>query len=93
MLYPRSLAQAQAESQENGGRTGLPCLDNGVLACDDSNISTSTQKALGCSAKHNVVISRRNYHKHKPAPLSLDNWKTTASRYIADHKNRGQRRP
>ena len=52
-------------------------------------IFTSKQTALGCSYKQNGGMSRRNYHKHDPAPLSLYNRGTTASGYISDRKNRG----
>ena len=38
-------------------------------------------------------MSRRNYHKQDPAPLSIYNRSTTASHYISDHKNRGQKKP
>ena len=38
-------------------------------------------------------MRRRNYHKHEPAPFSLYNQSTTASRYISHHKNRGQKKP
>ena len=38
-------------------------------------------------------MSRRNYHKHDPAPFALYNHTTTASRCISDHKNRGQKNP
>ena len=34
------------------------------------------------SLKHNVPMSRKNCHKHDPAPLSLYNLHTTTSRYI-----------
>ena len=40
---------------------------------------TSKQTALGCSAKQNVVMSRRRCHKHESAPLSLYNRNTAAS--------------
>ena len=40
-----------------------------------------------------VGMSKRNYHKHDPAPFSLYIRTTTASRYISDHQNRGQKRP
>ena len=36
-------------------------------------------------------MSRRNCHKHDPAPLSLCNWNTTISRYSL--QNCGQREP
>ena len=39
----------------------------------------------------NGVMSRTNCHKDNPAPLSLNNRHTTASRYIPDHKNGGQK--
>ena len=32
---------------------------------------TSTGRSLGCNCKQNVGMSRRNYHKHDQAPLSL----------------------
>ena len=37
-------------------------------------------------------MSKRNYHKHDPAPFALYNGSTTASRCITDHKNRGQKK-
>ena len=30
---------------------------------------TPKQRAVGCSAKQNVVMSRRTHHKHETAPL------------------------
>ena len=36
-------------------------------------------------------MSRRDYHKHDPAPLSLYNRSTAVSHYISDHKSRGQK--
>ena len=33
------------------------------------------------------------YHKRDPAPFSLYNRSTTASRYISDHKKHGQKKP
>ena len=37
-------------------------------------------------------MSRRNDHKHHPAPFSVYNLKTTASLYISNHENRGQKK-
>ena len=49
----------------------------------NSNIShgvkSHKKKALVYSAKQNVVMTRRNYHKHDPAGLSLYNWNTTGT--------------
>ena len=36
-------------------------------------------------------MSRGNYHRHHP--FFLFNRSTTASGYISDHKNRGQKKP
>ena len=47
--------------------------------------------ALGCTCKQNGM-SRRNYHKHDPAPFSPCNQSTTVSRCISNHKNRGQKK-
>ena len=52
---------------------------------------TSKQTALGRSVQQNVVLSRKDCHRHEPAPLSLYNGHTTASRYILDHNNCGQK--
>ena len=54
---------------------------------------TSKQTAWGCSCKQNVGMSRRNYHKHDPAPLFLCIRSTTGSCYTSDHKNHGHKKP
>ena len=40
-----------------------------------------------------VGMSRRNDHKHHPAPFSLYKRATTASHCISDHENCGQKKP
>ena len=40
----------------------------------------SKQIALGCSTNQNVVVSKRNRHKHEPAPLFLYNLHTITKR-------------
>ena len=54
---------------------------------------TSKQTALGCRCQQNVGMSRRNHHKHDPTAPFLCNRSTTASHYISDHKNHGQKTP
>ena len=51
----------------------------------ENHIKTNS---LGLQFHQHVGMSRRHYHKHNPAPFSLYNQSTTASRYISDHKNR-----
>ena len=55
----------------------MPVIATSAMA--ENHIKTT---ALRCSCKQNIGMSRRNHHKHDPAPLSL----TTASRYISDKK-------
>ena len=47
---------------------------------------TPKQRAVGCSTKQNVVMSRRTHHKHDTAPLSLSNWHPTTLCLVSDHK-------
>jgi uncharacterized protein (DUF1499 family) len=52
---------------------------------------TPKQRAVGCSAKQNVVMSRRTHHKHETAPLSLYDWHTITLCLISDRKSCGQK--
>ena len=51
---------------------------------------TSTQTAVGCSSKHNVVVSRRTHPKHDTAPVFLYDRHTITFCEVSDHKNCGQ---
>ena len=75
--------------------TGGPDVRNShaskaTLTMAENHIKTDS---IGLGCKLNIVMSRRTYHKHDPAPVSLCNRTTTASHYISDHKNRGQKKP
>ena len=50
-------------------------------------------KAVGCSTKHNIVMSRRTHHKHDTAPVSLYNPHTITLCSVSDHENGGQKKP
>ena len=52
---------------------------------------TQKQRAVGCSTKQNVVLSRRTHHKHGTVPLSLFNWHTVTLCLVSDHKNHGHK--
>ena len=52
---------------------------------------TPKQRAVRCTTKQNVVMSRRTHHKHDTAPLSLYNRHTITLCLVSDHKNCGQK--
>ena len=92
-----------AESQENKGQKG-PVLRQ-ASACTRRVVPEecmwrtpwlrfiSKRTELGCSCTQNVGVSKRDYHKHDVAPFSLYNRSTTASHYISDLKNCGEKKP
>ena len=67
----------------------IRCLSTTTWFNKLSNRNHSQTTALGCRA----VMSGRHYPTHDPAPLSLYNRSTTASRCISVHPTRGQNKP
>ena len=49
-------------------------------------------KAVGCSTKHNVVMSRRTNHAHDTATVSLYHQHTITLCYVSDHEYCGQKK-
>ena len=83
MPIPHVLQMNEVISTRRRTNDGGRCmLTSGSDVCDtqasDSNIfawlkTTAKQLPLGCSTNQNVVVSKRNHHKHDPALLSLYN--------------------
>lgn len=86
----------QARSGEKNGRTGIPCLDNTVLAQNKQGFRHRFQAECPvltvCSPKWSTVLSRTSSCPHGPPPIPHHNGLSSVKSYMLDHRNqRGSR--
>ena len=56
--------------------TPKPAIATFFMATTATTATTAKPLPLGCSTNRNVVVTKRNHHKHDPALLSLCNQRT-----------------